>query len=87
MTSSQSLLHILISVFIGILYVRFYDLLPMQGLAKAVFFNMIFYFFMGILPGLYYINKDTISWAFAFIWICFWARLAHGIVLGTLHSK
>lgn len=79
--------HIIWGAIVGALFAKFYGSISGKGAMKGINLNMILFLFTGLQPFAWLIFMKMPAMAIGWLIIDFFARLAHGPVLGTLYKK
>jgi hypothetical protein len=70
----------------GIIYSRFYDVIPNKGIKKGLVYGLILYIAQDLWPASYYLVNGNFTWLSAFLFSGIFVSLTYGFVQGALYE-
>ncbi|MCW4033234.1 MAG: hypothetical protein NWF08_07585 [Candidatus Bathyarchaeota archaeon] len=89
--TNQAVTHIGLNTiwgaFFGLIYSRFYTLIPGKGIWKGVYFGLFLFFLINLIQSSYLAAFGSFFWVISNFYIAFPVRIIYGLVLGALYEK
>jgi len=71
----------------GLIYSRFYDLIPGKGIWKGLYFGLLLFLIINISQASYLAAFGSFFWVIGNFYVAFPIRIIYGFVLGALYEK
>jgi len=78
--------NMIFGIAFGIIYTRFYDVIPYKGIKKGLVYGLILYLTQDLWPAFYYLVYGNLTWISGFLFSGIFVSLTYGFLQGALYE-